>query len=367
MKTTTKTMGMVIAILMTTGLVSQSTLAASKAERAAQQQKRNKEALAKMTIKVVVPTRSAIAEMKTVTSKEWTVPTLAMKMNRIPAGTFKMGSPASEALRHDDETLHDVTISKPFYMGTYEVTQAQFYKLMLPADYDHASWTFYRGPFWRGTAVHYRRTNAGQKNSPVGYELQPDHPMECVTWPRAIEFCKKLNTIESKARRLPRGYEYRLPTEAEWEYACRAGTKTPFNIAEADYAKIQKTYKARKRGHYYDSGLLSFAYMMAVHPRLSLTAKVGGNRKPNAWGLYDMHGNVAEWCLDTKEPYSDHTMADPVTLGPGEKIIRGGGIGAPPRSLRSAARHAVPKDIDYYGMLGLRLVLAPKVAVKIGE
>ena len=362
MKTTTKTIGTALAIVMTTGLVLQSSHAASKAELAARQQKRNAEALAKMTIKEVAPTAAAIAAMKTVKSKEWTVPTLAMKMKRIPAGTFKMGSPASEKLRHDDEKRHNVTISKPFYMGAYEVTQAQFYKLMLP-DFDHAAWTYYRGPFWRGTAIHYRRTDMGQKFSPVGYELQPEHPMECVTWPRSIDFCKKLNSIESKAGRLPAGYEYRLPTEAEWEYACRAGTNTPFNIAEADFDEIQKVFIDRVNKVRYDEKLLSFAYVMALHPRLSLTDKVGGNRKPNAWGLYDMHGNVFEWCLDTVKPYSAHTKTDPVVFGPGEKIIRGGGIGADPRLLRSAARHAVPRDMDYYGMLGLRLVLAPKVAV----
>ena len=366
MKATTKMTLMALAICMTTGLVLQSTQAASKAEQAAAQKKRNAEALAKMTIKEVAPAPAAVAEMKAVKSKQWTVPTLAMKMNRIPAGTFTMGSPTSEALRHDDETQHEVTISKPFYMGVYEVTQAQFYKLMLPADYDHTTWTFYRGPFWRGTAVHYRRMPHNGFNKPIGAELQPEHPMECVTWPRAIDFCKKLNKIESAAGRLPTGYEYRLPTEAEWEYACRAGTKTPFNVAEADYAKIQKIYEARKKNHFYD-GLRSFAYMMRVHPRLSMTDKVGNGRKPNAWGLYDMHGNVAEWCLDTKEPYAARAQTDPVAKGPGEKVIRGGGIGAPPRCLRSAARHAVPKDIDYYGMLGLRLVLAPKVEVKTEE
>ena len=366
MKTTTKTMLMALAILMTPGLVLQSTHAASKAELAAKQQKLSEEALAKMTIKEVAPTTAAIAAMKTVKSKEWILPTLAMKMNRIPAGTFTMGSPASETLRHDDETQHDVTISKPFYMGVYEVTQAQFYKLMLPADFDHAGWTFYRGPFWKGTAVHYRRMPEGGFNQPVGAELQPDHPMECVTWPRAIDFCKKLNKIESKAGRLPAGYEYRLPTEAEWEYACRAGTDTPFNIAEADFDKIQKTYETQKDDGKY-KGVLSFAYVNEPNTRWSLTGKVGGNRKPNAWGLYDMHGNVYEWCLDTVKPYSAHTKTDPVVLGPGEKIIRGGGIGTAPRFLRSAARYAVPKDIDYYGMLGLRLVLAPKVAVEIGK
>ena len=366
MKTTTKTILTALAILMTTGLVLQSTHAAepTKAELAAAQKKLNAEALAKMTIKEVAPTKAAIAAMKTIKSKEWTVPTLAMKMNRIPAGKFKMGSPASETLRQENETQHDVTISKPFYMGTCEVTQAQFYKLMLPAGFDHVGWTFYRGPFWKGTAVHYRRMPKGGFNSPVGLELQPDHPMECVTWKRALDFCKKLTEIESKAGRLPAGYEYRLPTEAEWEYACRAGTATPFNIAEADFDKIQKTYETQKDDGKY-KGVRSFAFVNEPNTRWSIMSKVGGNRKPNAWGLYDMHGNVYEWCLDTMKPYSARTKKDPVVLGPGDKVIRGGAIGTAPRFLRSAARYAVPKDVGYYGMLGLRLVLAPKVAVEI--
>ena len=363
MKTTRKTPPMALAILMTTGLVVQSTHAATKAELAAEQQKRSAEALARMTIKEVAPAKAALAAMKAVKSKEWTVPTLAMKMNRIPAGTFKMGSPASEKLRQDNEVQHEVTISKPFYMGVYEVTQAQFYKLMLPADFDHAGWTFYRGPFWKGTAVHYRRMPDGGFNQSVGAELQPDHPMECVTWNRAIDFCKKLSEIESRAGRLPAGYEYRLPTEAEWEYACRAGTDTPFNIAEADFDEIQKIYETEKEDGKY-KGVLSFAYVNEPNTRWSITDKVGGNRQPNAWGLYDMHGNVYEWCLDTMKPYSVDARKDPVVLeGLGDKVIRGGSIGAPPRFLRSAARYAVPRDVDYYGMLGLRLVLAPKVDV----
>jgi len=351
--------------VLVTGLALQTTWAASKAELAAAQQKRSEEALAKMTIKEVAPAKGALAAMKAVESKEWIVPTLAMKMNLVPAGTFKMGSPASEKLRLDNETQHDVTISKPFYMGVYEVTQAQFYKLMLPADFDHAGWTFYRGPFWKGTAVHYRRMPDGEFNQAVGAELQPDHPMECVTWQRALDFCKTLTEIESGAGRLPEGYEYRLPTEAEWEYACRAGTDTPFNIAEAGFDPIQKSYETQKdEGKYKD--VLSFAYVNEPNPRFSHTDRVGGNRKPNAWGLYDMHGNVYEWCLDTMNTYSSDAQTDPVVLDKtGDKVIRGGGIGTPPRFLRSAARYAVPRDVDYYGMLGLRLVLAPKVAVEI--
>ncbi len=367
MKPVTKTMLMALAILMTTGLALQSTRAATKTELAAAQQKRSAEALAKMTINEVAPTTAAIAGMKTVKSKEWTVPTLAMKMQRIPAGTFKMGSPASEMLRQDSETQHDVTISKPFYMGVYEVTQAQFYKLMLPADFDHAGWTFYRGPFWKGTAVHYRRMPNGEFNQAVGAELLPDHPMECVTWKRAMDFCKKLTAIESGAGRLPAGYEYRLPTEAEWEYACRAGTDTPFNIVEADFDKIQKTYETEKdEGKY--KGVLSFAYVNEPNPRFSHTDMVGGNRKPNAWGLCDMHGNVYEWCLDTMKPYSADAKTDPVVLvASGDKVIRGGSIGSPPRFLRSAARYAVPRDVDYFGMLGLRMVLAPMIDAPMPE
>ena len=127
--------------------------------------------------------------------------------------------------------------------------------------------------------------------------------------------------------------------------------------------EIQKTYETQKDDGKY-KGVLSFAYASEPNPRYSYTDKVGGDRKPNAWGLYDMHGNVYEWCLDTMKPYSVDAQKDPVVLeGSGDKVIRGGSIGAPPRFLRSASRFAVPRDVDYYGMLGLRLVLAPKVEV----
>jgi len=313
------------------------------------------------------------AGMKTLAAKEWTVPGIELEMKLIPAGDFTMGSPKSEAHRRDDEVQHKVKISKPFYMGVYEVTQGQFYKLMMPKDYDYKAWQYKRGPVADGAAYHFRPRPHGImfRDSSVGGELQLDYPMECISWERSREFCRKITATERKAGRLPEGYVYRLPTEAEWEYACRAGTKGPYNV-DSDPTNI--------------NSLKKFAFYSGESSRWSTrTSKCGDHRLPNAWGLYDMHGNVYEWCLDWYGAYPSTTSTTSTSsgqassgqagspqadsIGPAEgkeKVVRGGCFYLTDDNaqlfLRSASRYCVPPDVNFYGIVGMRLVLAPVVA-----
>jgi len=319
-----------------------------------------------------------VAAMKTLTGKDWTVPGIELEMKLIPAGDFTMGSPKSEAHRRDDEVQHKVEISKPFYMGVYEVTQGQFYKLMMPKDYDYKAWQYKRGPVADGAAYHFRPRPHGIMfhDSALGGPVQLEHPMECISWERSREFCRKITAAEFEAGRLPEGYVYRLPTEAEWEYACRAGTKGPYNV-DSDPANIKSLKK--------------FAFYGGNDWWQTRTSKCGDHRLPNAWGLYDMHGNVYEWCRDWYGPYSkgDATdsasspqagsatstssgqagspQADPIGPAEGkEKVVRGGCFYLDDDNahtfLRSASRYSVPPDVDFYGIVGMRLVLAPVVA-----
>ena len=299
--------------------------------------------------------------MKEFKAKDWAVPGIELEMTLIPAGRFTMGSPNDEISRRDDEVQHKVEISKPFYMGVYEVTQGQFYKLMMPKDYDDKAWQYKRGPVADGAAYHFRPRPHGIMfhESAVGGAVQLEHPMECISWERSRAFCRKVTEAEGKAGRLPEGYVYRLPTEAEWEYACRAGTEGPYNV-DIDYAKIKNLKK--------------FAFFGGNDWWQTRTSKCGDHRLPNAWGLYDMHGNVYEWCLDWYGPYpkgkaseSKTPQADPTGAAEGkEKVVRGGCFYLEDENahmfLRSASRYCVPPDVDFYGIVGMRLVLAPAVA-----
>jgi len=275
--------------------------------------------------------------MKSLKAKDWTVPGLGLKMVRIPAGRFVMGSGKDEADRREDEVQHEVTITSPFYMGVYEVIQRQYYDIMLP-DFNHDEWQYWRGPLHAGGAFFYREWPA--RFVYTGGKLKPRYPMECVTWHKAVEFCQKITERERKAGRLPKGYVYRLPTEAEWEYACRAGTKGPYNV-EGDGKS--KDY------------LKTFANMHADKTMLV------GQKKPNAWGLYDMHGNVYEWCWDWYGPYPAGKARDPAGPGQGkEKVARGGCWSSDDTHfLRSASRYKFTPDVNFYAILGFRVVLGP--------
>jgi formylglycine-generating enzyme required for sulfatase activity len=297
---------------------------------------------------------------------QWTVPGIDLKMARIQAGSFTMGSPQNETARREDETPHEVTITKPFYMGIYEVTQKQYYDIMLP-DFNHESWMYLRGPLHVGAAFHYReRADPSYRSWMGSKQLKLQYPMECVTWDKAREFCRKVTELERKANRLPEGYVYRLPTEAEWEYACRAGSMGPYNV----------NGEGNKTDHLESPDYIdSFACVAGGQ-----TMRVG-QKKPNAWGLYDMHGNVYEWCLDWYGPYPAGTANDPTGPPEGqEKVARGGSYcGPPPHSppghvaqadayktarpfLRSAGRDHFLPDVSVYAILGFRVVLGRALA-----
>jgi formylglycine-generating enzyme required for sulfatase activity len=201
----------------------------------------------------------------------------------IPPGTFVMGSPAGEVDRQGDEgPATEVVLTKGFWLGKHEVTQRE----------------------WEGV----------MGSNPSQFKGDPDLPVEKVSWGEAMEFCRKMTVRERGAGRLPKGYEYSLPTEAQWEYACRAGTRSATAFGDA----LSST-QANFDGNYpYNGG--------AKGPYLGKTAKVG-SYAPNGWGLYDMHGNVWEWCLDW---YSDKLPVGSVTdpRGPSSgsyRVKRGGG------------------------------------------
>jgi formylglycine-generating enzyme required for sulfatase activity len=236
---------------------------------------------------------------------------IGMKLVLIPKGTFQMGSPIEEAGADDDEEQHQVTISKDYYLGVTEVTQGQYEKVM-------------------GTNPSYFQKRVIRKSDSSMY------PVEQVSWEDAVEFCKRLSDLpeEKAASRV-----YRLPTEAEWEYACRAGSKTAYSFGEGskslgDYAWFDGNSNTQ------------------THPV--------GEKKANAWGLYDMHGNVWEWCSDWYGEYPKGAVSDPV--GPREgsyRVDRGGGWSYGAAYCRSADRDRfLPSGRgNYYN--GFRVALSP--------
>jgi formylglycine-generating enzyme required for sulfatase activity len=266
-----------------------------------------------------------------------------MKLAPIPAGKFQMGSPASEAERDENESQHEVEITKPFWMGVYEVTQSEYAKVMGKSRVE-------------GAKVHNSRNHGSRFHAKAGGG--PDHPVENIRWNHAVEFCNRLSAqpAEKKA-----GRSYRLPTEAEWEYACRAGTTTPFH-----YGLSLSSTQANFNGNY--------PYGMADKgPYLRRTSKVG-SYKPNPWGLNDMHGNVQEWCSDFYDPnyYKTSPRKDP--KGPEKgvlstdykdfyRVVRGGSWLDEARGCRSAYRfRAMPHD--GYQIVGFRVVCEVKDAGK---
>ncbi|MFM8726315.1 MAG: formylglycine-generating enzyme family protein, partial [Planctomycetaceae bacterium] len=232
------------------------------------------------------------------------VNTIGMKLLLIPAGTFTMGSPASEIGRSDDENQHQVTLTKSFYMGRTEVTQGQWRKVS-------------RTEPWKAER----------------YVLEgDDNPAVYVSWNDAVEFCEKLSALEGKP--------YRLPTEAEWEYACRGRTKTAFSFGE-DEADLGKYA-------WYDGNAwkVKEKYSHRVAQKLA-----------NPFGLHDLHGNNYEWCRDWYGDYPSAPLTDPRGPDAGSsRVLRGGSWYSEPSFHRSANRSSRTPEFRCH-FYGFRLVL----------
>ena len=236
------------------------------------------------------------------TMPETTSNSIGMKLVRIEPGSFAMGQ--DEGGDWDERPVHQVTISKPFLMGATEVTNAQ-YELFDPS----------------------HREKRGEKR---GLSEEDDDAVVYVSWHEAMAFCEWLSGKEAKP--------CRLPTEAEWEYACRAATATPYHTGES----LPEAYH-REQKH------------AASPTRVSL---VVGATPPNAWGLHDMHGNVEEWCLDWYGPYEGGLRTDPTGRADGDfRVTRGGSHNTEVFFLRSANRMSTLPE-DKHWLIGFRVVQA---------
>ena len=268
---------------------------------------------------------------------------VSLDMVKIPGGTFLMGTEDEEIERlckkHDLEWFrpeapqHEVRIPE-FYMGRYAVTQAQ----------------------WRAIASRIElKVERDLKSDPAYFKDGKDsdnRPVESITWYDAVEFCQRLSKLSRKT--------YRLPSEAEWEYACRAGTKTPFHFGEtittdlANYRGTDYVYNGKPQPGIY-----------AEEPRGKYREQTTavGSFPPNSFGLYDMHGNVLEWCADIAHgnyqgaPTDGSSWIDKDENDNHYCVLRGGSWSNLPANCRSAYRYGVVPGSDGYGV-GFRLVCA---------
>jgi formylglycine-generating enzyme required for sulfatase activity len=260
-------------------------------------------------IKVVIERPPA----KTITNS------LGMALVYIPPGKFLMGSPKSEGGSASEKPQHEVEITRGFYLGKYEVTQGEYEAVMR-------------------TNPSYFSAGGGGKQTVQGKDTSR-FPVDTVSWQDAKDFCRKLTERERKEGKLPPNEECGLPTEAEWEYACRGGTK-------------------KQQAYHYGATLSPKEANINIvgAQQLGRTEKVG-SYEPNGFGLYDMHGNVWEWCEDryNEKEYQRGKCKDPSgPLGGSSRVVRGGGWFNVARGCRSAHRYAYSPDDRRYD-LGFRV------------
>ena len=258
----------------------------------------------------------------------------------IPAGSAFIGSPETEYRRSGWEFRHEVTFPNRFYMGVYEVTQEQWEKVM--------------------------------GNNPSRF-VNPKNPVDRVNWDEAVEFCERVSAIT--------GRKVRLPTEYEWEYAARAGTDMAFSFGDAITA-ADANYRSSTS---YGNAELSDEEKKALEESYRAAPLPVGSFKPNAWGLYDVHGNVMEWCADEYKDYPGARVrlaarrrnpelanADEEERDDAESeetprrlwetvvthILRGGAWNSPPEDCRSASRaRRIPSGQNRFNFIGFRVVV----------
>jgi formylglycine-generating enzyme required for sulfatase activity len=299
-----------------------------------------------------VPSTTPRSTAKPVAGKSFTIPTLNMDMLWCKPGTFMMGSPKDEKDRDENETQHKVTLTKGFWFGKHEVTIGQFRKFVESTGYrtDAERKVPFKGGDNTYTGIVNLDFEAGKivddRSSTWAtlFASSEANPVLGVSWNDTVAFCNWLTDAEGKAGRLPVGYTYSLPAEAQWEYACRAGTTTATSFGDSLSSR-----QANFHGNY--------PYGNAAKDRwLKKTAKVG-SYPANAWGFHDMHGNVWEWCSDWYGEYPNGQVSDPVGPSVGSlRVIRGGSWNYNGRLMRSANRSRITPDYRINN-LGFRLSL----------
>ena len=238
-------------------------------------------------------------------------------MRWIPPGEFTMGSPEDENGRNSGEgPQHRVVISQGFWLGETPVTQQQ----------------------WRAVVQAAKASELPAR--PSHFKDKPQHPVESVNWHQSVQFCQQVQAVLQSAQ------QFRLPTEAEWEYACRAGTSGAFHDGSPCTEPRGRNPALEHLGWFDENS--------------NGSTQPVRQKKPNTWGLFDMHGNVWEWCRDGKRPYSAELQVDPVgsEASGASRVLRGGGWDFIARYCRAASRSTRGPGNDWSGT-GLRLSAGP--------
>ncbi len=245
------------------------------------------------------------------------IPKIKMTLVPIKSGSFMMGSTTGEK---DEQPIHKVHITHPFWIGKYEVSQKEYDAIM---------------------------------DMNPSFNRNPKKPVSNVNWFQAVEFCNRLNSKKFAAKKVPSLYIYRLPTEAEWEYCCGAGTMSEFNFGNdtsifhkyANFCDVSNTNKLPWQDKTQNDGFNKLAPV--------------GSFLPNSWGIYDIHGNVWEWCIDNFGQYTRGVQENPCGAKNGyTKVLRGGSWYHAAIGCRTANRDGIDpssNDKDF----GFRIVLAP--------
>jgi formylglycine-generating enzyme required for sulfatase activity len=309
-------------------------------------------------VSLAVPSLLSAEEPKKPSDTKQITNSIGMKLTLVPSGEFMMGSKESAEetaaffnktyggdlvtadIFKDEDPQHRVRITKPFYLGTYHVTRGQFRQFVAATAY-RTDAEKGETPGASGWNPDKKEFGFNEKSSwrNVGFEQTDDHPVVNVSWNDAAAFCTWLSKKEGKT--------YRLPTEAEWEYACRAGTTTRYYSGDdpETLAKVGNVADASLKAK-----LPDWKYTIKANDGYVFTAPVG-KFKPNAFGLYDMHGNTCQWCADWYGPgyYAASPVDDPTGPASGnDRVLRGGSFDFRPFFSRSANRvGCAPRSRDF--------------------